>query len=175
MEGEPDEWQKAAGLALMDVAIRQKRSWAAIHFDSVVHRIDLFEKGECCLMDYPRGGGNPNMRPVKDVATMLLDTCSHFTGGGTSFDRPLNAAVQCIEQVEYQRADIIMITDGQAPLTDKFCEDFLKVKERKEFKLYVVLVGAVDPGTVRKIADKVWTYKEVMDDDGDLNDKVYAI
>lgn len=175
MNGDPDVWQKAAGLALMDVAVRQRRSWAAIHFDSQVHRIDLYEGGECCFMDYPHGNGNPTVRPVADVGTMLLDTCSHFTGGGTSFDKPLNAAIQCIEQVEYQRADIIMITDGQAPLTDKFCEDFIKVKERKEFKLYVVLVGTVDPGQVKKIADHVWTYKEVMEDDSDFNDRAYAI
>jgi uncharacterized protein with von Willebrand factor type A (vWA) domain len=176
MSGDPDFWQKACCLALMDVAIRQKRSWAAVHHDSTVHRIDVYEKGEAYLMEYPHGSGSPTIRQKASVTELLLDTCTHFTGGGTSFDRPLNAAVQVIEREEFNRADIIMITDGNAPLSDKFVEDFLAVKARKEFKLYVVTVGAcASPDALARIADEVWSYDEVMTDDDGFNTKAFGI
>lgn len=176
MQGDPEFWQKAVGLALLDVALRQKRSWAAVHFDEEVHRIDLWENKQASIMHYQGGRGAPRIEHKASAAELVIDTCTHFTGGGTNFEKPLRTAAQVIEHSDYQRADVLMITDGNAPLSPDFVKEFLAVKARKQFRLYVVTVGSVgNLDHVRAIADQVWTYREVMEDDGNFNDTAFGM
>lgn len=177
MRGEPDAWQKAAGLAMVDVAIRQRRSWAAVHHDAIVHRIDAFEKGDAFTMQYQQGGGEPTIVERPSLTTMLLECCAHFCGGGTSFEEPLRAAMQIVERDEFQRADILMITDGQAPVSDEFAAEFAEMKKRRETRLFVVTVGASVPhaGKLGELADEVFTFTEIMEDDEHFNDKAFSI
>jgi uncharacterized protein with von Willebrand factor type A (vWA) domain len=184
MRGEPDTWQKAAGLAMADIAIRQRRAWAAVHFSTIVHRIDAYEKGEAFTMTYPRTpntfgrtSGEPTIQDRASLAELMIDCCSHFSGGGTSFEEPLRAAMQIIERDAYQRADVLLITDGQAPITPEFAAEFAALKAKREAKLFVVTVGAVVPSTEQLdlIADEIFTFTEIMADDETFNDKAFTI
>lgn len=98
MRGSNDEWAKAVSLALMEVAARQKRVFAYVHFDDGVTRVDTFAN--------PGAVGLPE----------LLACVEHFTGGGTSIASGLAEADRIIGQAkehrDFKRADVVLITDG---------------------------------------------------------------
>jgi uncharacterized protein with von Willebrand factor type A (vWA) domain len=98
MSGTNDEWAKAVSLALMEVAARQNRVFAYVHFDNGVSRVDTFAN--------PRSVALPE----------LLDCVKHFTGGGTSIASGLQEADRIIGQAkehrDFKRADVVLITDG---------------------------------------------------------------
>lgn len=98
MSGQNDEWAKAVALALMEVAARQKRVFAYVHFDDGVSRVDTF--------------ANPGSVSMPE----LLACVEHFTGGGTSIAAGLAEADRIIGQAkehrDFKRADVVLITDG---------------------------------------------------------------
>jgi hypothetical protein len=51
---------------------------------------------------------------------------------GTAFEPALGRATELIESQAYQKADIMFVTDGQAPVASKFLVKFLETK--KEFR-----------------------------------------
>lgn len=97
MRGAKDELAKAAALAMMELAGREKRAFALVHFDGQVTRVDHYRPGKAMGLD--------------DLLGMLL----HFSGGGTSFKAPLRKALELLRtDAKLGKADVILLTDGQA-------------------------------------------------------------
>jgi uncharacterized protein with von Willebrand factor type A (vWA) domain len=98
MEGDNEIWSKAVALALLDVARHQKRAFAIIHFDGKVRH-------------------TYTSTPTSPIDTSaLLDAMAFFSGGGTSFNEPMQAALDMITtDKNLKKADVILITDGDAP------------------------------------------------------------
>lgn len=118
MSGARDMWAKAVAFALMEIAARQNRPFAYVHFDSRVSRTD----------EVP----NPRKVGLKEIEELV----SYFTGGGTSIATALNHAATMLEGKAtertsaggkpWKRADVILVTDG-----DDHCEiDQKKAIER---------------------------------------------
>lgn len=138
MSGNRDVWAKAVAMALLHVAQRQKRRFFMIHYDANVTRTDEFF-----------GKADP---------LEIIDAISHYTGGGTEFEEPLNMAFQMIHKGKdngYKKADIVFITDGQATVSDKFLEVFNMGKKIANFQVISVVIDYHDDSTVRSFSDKV--------------------
>jgi uncharacterized protein with von Willebrand factor type A (vWA) domain len=67
-------------------------------------------------------------------------------GGGTDFETPISRAIQIIkDKKDYEKADILMITDGLCSLTNHFIENLKAEKEKLDFSIYTILcAGSAD-------------------------------
>lgn len=143
MHGDKEVWSKALALALLDIAGRQKRHCRVIHFNAGIVRID----------DWPAGQVEP---------LGLLKSMEDFAGGGTNFEPPLQAALDAIDR-DMQKADVVMVTDGQARVS----EDFLRQwnQARKRFHSYAIHVdSASPPPELCDLADTVVAMSDVAKD-----------
>lgn len=143
MEGEKELWSKAVTLALLDIATRQKRDFRAIHFGS--------KKDPLKLMEFPKG------ERTEDRLERIELLAEYFIGGGTDFEKPLQAAVHSLEEDSKQRGDIVFITDGDCVVSPRWLAEFKRAKERMEISVFSILVdmGINTPATVREFSDKV--------------------
>jgi len=136
MQGRKDIWAKAVALALLRIAQKQKRTFAMIHYDNRVNRVDKFGK--------------------KADPIAIMDAITHFTGGGTDFEQPLNEAFQIISQEsEYKKADIVFICDGEAGVSPEFIKLFNAGKKKAGFQVISVLIDCGSDSTCRQFSDKV--------------------
>ena len=144
MHGPKEIWGKAVALGLLEIARAQKRSFYVIHFssgwgDETLHINDFSKK-----------------RPYSVVE--VIDLAEYFEGGGTNFESPLDAARQKISySPEYQKADIVMVTDGESVVTDEWLKSFMFWKKSNDVKLYSVLVdlGYNFRSTLDEFSDEV--------------------
>jgi len=136
MQGYRDIWAKAVGMALLQIAQQQKRSYAMIHFDSRVTRIDRFS------------GKTP---PAE-----VMDAVSYFTGGGTDYVGPLTDARNIIEKENtFKDADIIFISDGECEVGEEWLKEFLQSKKNLQFNIISVLIDCDGSDVCKKFSDKV--------------------
>ncbi|MFF1380638.1 VWA domain-containing protein [Streptomyces sp. NPDC058308] len=124
-----EAWAKACALALLDQARHAKRDFVGILF-AAADKLQVFR--------FPAG------RPV-DVAR-VLDFAETFLGGGTSYQRPLTAAGELLEEefdaAARTRGDIVMITDDECDVTKEWMRGWNEAKDRLGFRVFGVAVGA---------------------------------
>ena len=103
MSGTPEIWSKTVALGMLEIARLQKRSCFIIHFDSG-------PKESLPTYEF--------LRKVPFDLNKALDMCDYFSGGGTYFEPPLNLARDKVsEDGNFEKADIVFITDGKLNLT----------------------------------------------------------
>src|SRR5213594_4036955 len=127
MAGDKEIWSKAVALTLLEIARRQRRLFRFICFSSA---------------DTPLFTLDLNPRERHEVQEdRALDVAEYFPGGGTDFETPLSAAVDCLRRF---RAD----------------------KERIGFSLYSVLidVGPSSLGTLGELSDRVTAVSKLADE-----------
>ncbi|MGH7859357.1 MAG: hypothetical protein ACREQY_18690, partial [Candidatus Binatia bacterium] len=93
MAGDKEIWSKAVTLTLLDIARRERRRFRAI----------LFSSSETGLKTFDLNRGE---RYLSDLSG-ALDLADYFPGGGTDFERPLDAAVECLGDSRFRRGDVI--------------------------------------------------------------------
>jgi uncharacterized protein with von Willebrand factor type A (vWA) domain len=152
MAGDKEIWSKAVALTLLEIARRERRRFRGILFSSA--ESDLF------TIDLNRGE-----RYAADLAGSL-DLAEYFAGGGTDFERPLEAAVECLGESRFRRGDVVLITDGECRVGDEWKERFLSAKQRLDFSLYAILidVGGSTLETLATLADRVSRVSELTDE-----------
>lgn len=123
MNGDWDNWSKAIALAMYSIARRQKRDFAIHLFNTKVIKEIFLEKG------------------TKD-SDGILKILTAGVGGGTEFTPPLGRAVDLIDTAQFNKADVVFITDGICDIPDNFRKEFSKLKEEREFSLYSIWIGA---------------------------------
>ena len=145
MRGERDIWAKAVVMALLQIAQQQKRKFALIHFSGTVSRIDRFES---------------RVGPAE-----LIDAVAHFTGGGTDFEAPLGDAAQIIcDEKDYNKADIVFITDDDCSISDSWLQKFLK--DKKEFGFSVISVAiAAHASVCERFSDQTVYINDIRSDE----------
>jgi len=125
MDGEKDTWCKAVALALVQIAHKEKRNAIVIPFTTTVKTVFEFYKDE---------GFN---------AEKILAMAGYFSGGGTDFDPPLQKSMEYLEkESKVKDGDVIMVTDGQAPVSDATKVAFSELKQRLKFTLFTIVIGA---------------------------------
>ena len=117
-----EAWAKACGLALLDQARAEGRDFIGILFSSAeqisVHR---FPGGEAPL-------------------DQVLEFAETFFSGGTDFQTPLGTAVEILAEHHgsgsVQGGDIVLITDGEATVTEEWMRTWNSAKTELDFRLF---------------------------------------
>ena len=153
MTGDKEIWSKAVTLTLLEIARRQRRLFRSICFSSEETPLQVLDMN-------PRGRYEVEMKTVMDLA-------EYFPGGGTDFQRPLDAALECLRQTKYKKGDIIFITDGECQVSPEWAEQFRKEKEKLGFSLFSILidVGPSSLGTLKEFSDRITTIKQLTGDE----------
>ena len=147
MAGDREIWSKAVALALLEIATMQKRHYACIHFGSAQEALEITEIA-------------PN---DPDTFKKAVGIASYFLGGGTDFEQPLSASCELIRKNEFNKADIVFITDGAAVISSEFENEFNSTKKQKEFKVTTVLINASPDENTGKFSDEVVEVSELID------------
>jgi len=97
----------------------------------------------------------------------VMDLAEFFPGGGTDFEKPLDAALECLKKSRYKKGDIVFITDGECQVSGDWAEGFCKEKERLGFSLFSILidVGPSSLGTLKEFSDRITTIKQLTGDE----------
>lgn len=142
MAGQKELWSKAVALTLMDIARRQRRLFRAVMFSSgdTLRVFDLNRERHY----------QPELRKVLEMA-------EYFPGGGTDFERPIEAALELLDEKKLKRGDIVMITDGECQVSPGWLEHLKERKEEVDFSIFAVLidVGSSELSTLRRLSDHV--------------------
>ena len=141
-------WIKAFALALMDIALHGNKKYALIHFaNSYNVKADIFEKGKYTTDD-------------------ILSAASHFFGGGTDFEAPLNKAMELMGD-GFENADAVIITDGQCEVSDKFSEKFREEKLKNRVTVTGVLLDKLSScgDSLVPFCDKIYRTSKLSEDE----------
>ena len=139
MQGDAEQWSKAVALALLATATEQKRAWWLCGFSDRVTHQHLLRHGEA-------------------GTDTLLDALAMRASGGTAFDPPLNAALRVLtEKPELRKADIILVTDGEAPLSDNVAAAVNQHRKEHGLHVYVIGIGGIRTKILSPIADAIYT------------------
>jgi uncharacterized protein with von Willebrand factor type A (vWA) domain len=152
-----EAWSKSVMLGLLAIARRQRRDLAVIHFSgpNQLHT-SIFPKGEST--------------PIE-----LIDTVDFFFGGGTVFDRWMKEAVRFVDQDRFDRADIIVISDGIAFISEEAVTEWWRRRAERKMRCYGILIGTEQgASTLGRISDAVMTLDDLKQD-LDALETIFAI
>ena len=152
MAGDKEIWSKAVALTLLEIARRHRRLFRFICFSSA---------------DTPLFTLDLNPRERHEVQEdRALDLAEYFPGGGTDFETPLTAALDCLREARYRRGDVVLITDGECQVGPDWLARFRAEKERLGFSVYSVLidVGPSSAGTLAALSDRVTAVSTLTDE-----------
>jgi uncharacterized protein with von Willebrand factor type A (vWA) domain len=154
MAGDKEIWSKAVSLTLLDIAQRQRRLFRSICFagpDTPLQVLDL----------------NRRQRYVAEM-DKVFELAEYFPGGGTDFQKPLSAALDCLHKARYKRGDIVFITDGECRVDADWLREFKHAKQQLGFSLFSVLidVGSSSLGALKEFSDKITTITQLTTEAG---------
>ena len=149
MSGDKEIWSKAVSLTLLEIARKQRRLFRSICFSSAETPLQVLDM-------------NPRDRYEVETKT-VMDLAEYFPGGGTDFQKPLDAALDCLRQSRFKKGDIIFITDGECQVDPDWAEQFRQEKEKLGFSLFSILidVGSASLGTLKEFSDRISTIKQL--------------
>lgn len=148
MAGGREVWAKAVALALLELARRQKRSFAYCTFSTSITSEYVEEAGR--------------RKPPVDLLTAL----AAFRGGGTDFDEPMSWALTRIEaETGLKEADVVFISDGDCQARD--VASIVRRLKASDARCWGVAVGpsAVhdrSPGAMPSWCDRVYPIEDVV-------------
>lgn len=171
MQGDKEVWAKALTLTLIEIARRERRRFRAICFSSAeapLYSVDL----------------NTRVRHEADM-DKVLELAEYFPGGGTDFEKPLDAALACIkegpcpasvrqgrtrslfQESRFQRSDIVFITDGECRVHADWAERFAVEKNVLGFSLFSILidVGTSSLGSLTPFSDRITSVSQLTSEE----------
>ncbi|MEU3902159.1 VWA domain-containing protein, partial [Streptomyces sp. NPDC029519] len=151
-----EAWAKACALALLDQAREAGRDFVGILF-AADDKLQVFR--------FPAG----RPAPVTDV----LDFAESFLGGGTSYQRPLTAAAGLLEEefndTSRARGDIVMLTDDDCGVTEKWMRDWNAAKHRLGFRVFGIAVGTPRVAEADSVLDALCDNLRAVEDLTDVH------
>jgi uncharacterized protein with von Willebrand factor type A (vWA) domain len=153
MSGDKEIWSKAVTLTLLEIARKQRRLFRSICFSSAETPLQVLDM-------------NPRDRYEVETKT-IMDLAEYFPGGGTDFQKPLDAALECLRHSRFKKGDIIFITDGECQVDSEWAEQFRNEKERLGFSLFSILIdmGPASLGTLKEFSDRISSIKQLTGDE----------
>jgi uncharacterized protein with von Willebrand factor type A (vWA) domain len=145
MMGDKEVWAKALALTLLEIARRQRRLFRSICFSSADTPLQILDL-------------NPRERYEVEM-DKVMELAEYFPGGGTDFEKPLDAARECVRQSRFKRGDIVFITDGECQVRPDWAEQFRADKDELGFSLFSILidVGSSSMNVLKEFSDKITT------------------
>lgn len=147
MKGNKDYFAKAAAIAMLHIAVIQKRPYKCIFFNNDVNCIFDFKKDEY------------DLKKVIELAKV-------FYGGGTEFEPPLKKAIQCIEENKFKNADILFISDGEPVklLSADFKRRLFDLKKKKKFIIQGIMIGEANHKYMKEFCDYIVGFNNLIDE-----------
>ena len=151
MSGDPFVFATSVSMALLQICANKKRSCVLIPFSSGSSwdKLKVFE--------FPKN-------EPQDPET-LIQAALYFEGGGTDFIPPLMRARNYIDkELDFDKADIIFITDGEAGISQEFLDNFNKWKEERKVFVHTILIdaGCSSPSIIDKFSDKYDIFSSML-------------
>lgn len=109
------------------------------------------------------------IHPREDIDQLIRLLITSPTNGGTEFQAPLEKARSIIEQdADYSEADIVFITDGIAPLSSVFLQEYSESLENLKANFFLL---EIEPewgwsNALKDLASQSW----VIDAEGNFED-----
>jgi len=132
------ELARAFGLVAISIGLIQKRSVTIVGFNyhtRDIVQVDSHGNSRQIFIN----GGSYSSEPLNNVIAASLMVATTNAAGGTSFDEPINVGLDLILQNE--RADLIIVTDGCADVSDKTVERLQLAKKDSGLHLMGVTIG----------------------------------
>lgn len=154
MAGDKEIWSKAVTLTLLEIARRQRRLFRSICFSSEDMPLQILDM-------------NPKRYEIE--IGKVMDLAEYFPGGGTDFQKPLDAALECLKKSRFKKGDVVFITDGECQVSQEWAEKFRSDKEGLGFSLFSILidVGPSSLGTLKEFSDRITTIKQLTGDEAE--------
>lgn len=146
------DWAAAVALALTILARMQDREYYLAIFDARIRQ---------------------EIRSRDISAAQVTNLLAVRGSGGTNFERPLQKGLDTLEQSEYNKADIVFITDGDCNVSSRFLEKFNKAKETKHFRVLGVSCGPRG-SSIKKFSDTVVNVNNLVQADN-ASHKIFQI
>ncbi len=128
MHGTPENVAKAIALVLLKIAYAEKRPYMMYNFSGPGN----FAKSEYIPTD--------SNQMIIDVLNLI----GQRFGGGTDVDGPLKAAIKEIETKDWQKADILMVSDGGFDVSDQLVQDVKNCHQKHGTRFHGLLIGGYD-------------------------------
>jgi len=154
MSGDKEIWAKAVSLTLLDIAQRQRRLFRSICFSSADTPLQILDL-------------NRQLRYVADL-NQVFALAEYFPGGGTDFQKPLDAALECLHESRFKHGDVVFITDGECGVDPNWLVEFKRAKEELAFGLVSVVidVGSSSLGALKDFSDRITTVTQLTSEAG---------
>jgi len=153
MSGDREIWSKAVALALLEVASMQKRAFVCIHFGGPVDKLKVIEV---------EVGDKNILTKAVEIAEFFLNS------NGTAFEPALMRAAEAVASCAYHKADVVFITDGQAPVSSKFLGEFLDTKKKREFRVFGILIQSHQSLVLKEFSDEIVRVDELLDAEAEV-------
>ena len=144
-----EAWAKAFALTLLDQARASNRDFVGINFSSA---------NQQSVWRFPKG---------KADIYQVMAFIEEFFNGGTNFERPLDLAVDILEaefnDAGTMRADLVMITDDDARVSDQWLARYQARKDKLGFRTFGVAVGMNAGNALGSLSDNVRSIFEFGD------------
>src|SRR5579859_1481984 len=115
-------WSKAVAMALVAIAHQQERDIAIIHFSHQITSYQRFKRGVATVSE-------------------LVGCCEHFHGGGTAFEPWMRKALELIDTAEFDRADVICISDGLTNIGSDMVQQWNTRRRERGMRTFGILLG----------------------------------
>lgn len=145
MRGLPENIAKATVLECMKVAYKEKRSCYVYLFGSKKEVSEL----ELTL----------------DVSGFneLLNFLTMSFGGGTDAEGPLNKALEKCDSEEWHKADILLVSDGEFPVSSGLSRKISNRRENLGLQVHGIQIGNSHYASMSKICDPMHYFSEWID------------
>ncbi len=145
MQGVPENIAKASVLECLKVAYKEKRRCYVYLFGS---------KGEVSELDLTLDASGFND---------LLSFLTMSFGGGTDIEEPLNKALEKCDSEEWYKADILIVSDGEFPVTSGLSRKVRNRKEKQGLQVHGIQIGHSHYTSMSKICDPMYYISEWID------------
>ena len=95
---------------------------------------------------------------------MMFFLAEHFFGGNTDFEVPLTEALRLIREEEFEKADILFVTDGYCDISDAMAEQLQTAISFAQCSVIGLLVDQDSPGdpcSIERFCEKVFRLSEL--------------
>lgn len=137
MHGEPEHIAKAAVLEALKIAHREQRPCHLFAFSGP-------QEITCHKLDLRRGG-----------LTELLKFLQFSFHGGTDLPRAMNLALEKQAEEGWEKADILLVTDGRFPVDKSTLKEIERYKNIRNLRVFGILTGNWQHNALQVFCDDV--------------------
>lgn len=142
MQGAPETVAKAITLEAMRIANAERRA--------------------CCLYAFsgPMQVQEMKLAVGEGGITALLEFLGCSFHGGTDVQEPLTRAFARLKESQWSRADIILVSDGEFPISRSLRDDIKTAKAEGALRVHGLLIGAEQSDGMAAICEPIHVFKD---------------